>query len=113
MCQARRKLRTARTRRCESGVSSRPSLLEDLRHVRLDGPLGDEEPLGDGLIREALRDEPQDLAFARGELGQRIMAALRPMRRATIVGSTTVSPSQTRRRASTSMAGSTTRSLSR
>src|SRR5213078_1869065 len=43
-------------------------------HVRFNGALGDEEALGDPLVREAFGDEAQDFSLAIGELSERILA---------------------------------------
>ena len=103
---ARRYVSTARTRRCESGSSSRPSLRkicltcastvrsvtnESLRRSR------DWKPFG---------EQAEHLALAPGQLVERVVAAPAAERGAqTIVGSTTVSPSASRRSASTRMPG--------
>ena len=72
------------------------------------------QALGDGLVGEALGDEPEDLALALGELGQRAAGpGPRVTRRSTISGSTTQPPLATRRTASSSVSISPTRSLIR
>ena len=48
-------------------------LPEDRGDVRLDRPLGEDEPLGDGVVRQALRDQAKHLALARGEGSQGVM----------------------------------------
>ena len=81
--------------------------------MRLDGAFGDEQPGGDRAVGHAFGHEPQDFSFPVSEPGERTVRRRRPRRRATIVGSMTVSPSTIRRSASTTVAMSNTRSLSR
>ena len=45
-------------------------LLEDVRDVRLDRRLADEELLPDLCVRQARGDEAEDLVLARGELAE-------------------------------------------
>ena len=45
-------------------------LRQDRRHVVVDGPLGDEQPLGDLAVRQALRDQGKDLLLACGQPGR-------------------------------------------
>ena len=40
-------------------IRSQTELEEDLLHVRLNGALGDEEALGEPLVREAFGDEAE------------------------------------------------------
>jgi DNA-binding CsgD family transcriptional regulator len=53
-------------------IRSQTQLEEYLLHVRLNGALGDEEAVGDSLVREAFADEAQDFALAVGKVGERI-----------------------------------------
>src|SRR6185503_1060097 len=51
------------------GVRRRqPELAEDVRDVLLDRALGDDEAVGDGVVRAALGHQPDDLSLARREL---------------------------------------------
>jgi hypothetical protein len=45
-------------------------LLEDVRHVDAHRLLGDEQAVGDPPVGEALGEEFEDLAFARGQAGR-------------------------------------------
>ena len=65
----------ASTRRCESGSTAEPELLEDLADVRLDRLRAQEELLADGLVRAALGDQREHLALAVGELVERALLA--------------------------------------
>ena len=47
-------------------IRSQTQLEEYLLHVRLNGALGDEEALGDSLVREAFADEAQDFSLTLG-----------------------------------------------
>ena len=72
--QARRKVRTARTRRCDRGTPQ-CQLREDLRHVRLDGPVGDEERSATALLdrpsaTSARTSRSRGLSSARGSLAR-------------------------------------------
>jgi hypothetical protein len=95
------------------GRLGQAKLLEDLGNVGLHGALGDEQPGGNGPVGHALGDQPEDLPFPLAEVGQGVGPAASPDQRETIVGSITVSPSTMRRKASTTVAISNTRSLSR
>jgi hypothetical protein len=75
-------------------------LEEDLLDVRLDGSLGDEQTSCDRLVRQALGDEAQHFSLPLGQYTERVHPAATAERRETIVGSTTVSPSEIRRSAS-------------
>ena len=49
------------------GTVTAAELGQDVTHMGVDGPLGDKEPLGDLLIRQAPGDQLSDLAFALSE----------------------------------------------
>ena len=49
-------------------------LLEYLCYVSLDGALGYEQPPSDCAVGHAFRNEPKDLSFSLGELGQRVLS---------------------------------------
>ena len=51
---------------------------EDRGHVCLDGALGNDQPVGDRSVGEALGDQRQDFAFAGGQVGQGIVPPLAP-----------------------------------
>src|SRR5215212_10695365 len=53
-------------------------LVEDAGHVLLDGPLADDELVGDRLVRAALRHQRQDLSLARRQLGQGVVTPAPP-----------------------------------
>ena len=57
------------------GCGREPELPEDARHVLLDGPLGDDELVGDALVRAALGHVLEHLALARGQLVDGVVAA--------------------------------------
>jgi hypothetical protein len=58
-------------------------LAQDAAHVRLDGRLGDDQPLGDGRVARALGHQPDDLVLARGQRGgRRRVGAIRRRARA-------------------------------
>ncbi len=50
-------------------------LAEGVLHVVLHGPVGQDEALGDLLVRQALRDEAQYLGLAVGEAGRVVVLA--------------------------------------
>ena len=81
--------------------------------MRLHRAYGEGQPRGDRLVRPALGDQREDLTFAFGESESGSSRRRPPSRRETIVGSMTVSPSRIRRRASTTVAMSKPRSLSK
>src|SRR5215207_5963207 len=56
-------------------ASAQAELLEDARDVLLHGALGDHEPLGDALVRAALRHQLEHFALARRYRRERIVAA--------------------------------------
>jgi hypothetical protein len=76
--QARRKARTASTRRCWVGRLGQPELPEDLRHVGLGGAFGDDQPGGDGPVGHALGDQPQHLSFPLAQFSERVLPAAPP-----------------------------------
>ena len=49
-------------------------LLEYLCYVSLDGALGYKQPPSDCAVGHAFRNEPKDLSFSLGELGQRVLS---------------------------------------
>src|SRR6188472_1073854 len=58
------------------GRGRQAELREDARHVLLHGAKGDEEALGDRLVRAALGHQLEYLPLARGELLERVVTAL-------------------------------------
>ena len=108
-----RKRRTASTRRWSSGRSRQTELREDVRHVLLDRARRDEEPLPDRMVRTALRHQLENLALARREPLDRVVATVAADELATTSGSSAEPPSATRRTAAVNSSTSATRSLSR
>ena len=116
------RLDEARLVREDDGLDAvaEPELPEDARDMRLHGRLADEELLGDLGVREASRDQLQDLDLARGQLrasggggapprgGRRTNSSIT---RRVIEGASSASPLATARIPSTSCSGGT--SLSR
>jgi len=94
-------------------VGAEPEFLEDLLDVGLDGALGDEQAGGDGSVGQPLGDQREDLAFAFGELVDRIGATFAGEQPGDDRGVDDGSPSARRRSASSRLATSKTRSLSR
>jgi hypothetical protein len=86
---------------------------EYLLYVGFYGSLGDKQPGGDPFVGESLGDEAKHLSFARRQLGERVAATVTSQEGVTIVGSTTLSPSEIRRSAPTRLPTSKTRPLSR
>jgi hypothetical protein len=58
------------------GRGRQPQLHEDARDVFLDRAKRDEQPLGDRLIRTSLGHQLEHLALARGEVADRVVAAV-------------------------------------
>src|SRR5215813_14891065 len=58
-----------------SGVRVEAEFAEDLRRVGFDRPLDNEQAVGDGGVRQALGDQRKDLAFAAGQVGERVLVA--------------------------------------
>ena len=75
-------------------------LEEDVRHVLLDGALGDDERLGDQAVGAALGHQPEHLALARGERFERVLRPERTSSWVTTSGSSAAPPAATRRSAS-------------
>ena len=73
--QARRKRSTASTRRCSCRSAGRPSFVKTLETCFSHAAQRDLHPLGDGLVGEALGDQLEHLALARGQRLQRPVVA--------------------------------------
>jgi hypothetical protein len=54
-------------------VPAELELEENLRHMRLDGPLGHEQPSRNRLVRQPLGDQPQNLPLAVGQLVEGVL----------------------------------------
>jgi hypothetical protein len=57
-------------------LGGQPQLEEDLLDVRLDRSFGDEETVGNALVRESLGNEAQNFSLAFCELDERILASM-------------------------------------
>jgi hypothetical protein len=87
--------------------------LEDLGDMGLHGAFGDVQPGGDGPVGHALGDQPEDLSFPLAEGGQRVLPAASADQALDDRRVDHRLPSTIRRRASTTVAMSNTRPLSR
>jgi hypothetical protein len=96
-----------------AGIGGEAELLEDLLDVGFDGAFGDEQAGGDGLVGQPFGDQRERLALAPAELAEGVGAAFAGEQPGDDRGVDDGFPSARRRSASSRLATSKTRSLSR